>query len=320
MSKENLVTRIKAYGATRTQGAYLSAALPLMFLTEEWDAHKPDEAVRDFFVIRLVTLVETFVRRWAAEVIDTGSPFAERAGALVERLKIKINFELSNELYNQRFTMGDLFAHSIHVGSIADIHNVFSTLLGTDIFDLLAGARDSRTGYLIVKDVGAMKKNLAVLFELRHKSVHEMPLLKKASPIDDVQTFFRTVEEFTRAFDEAVALLVGGPVPQTQVEMNVLATRELEEGKKAVSHLVASTGWWRDEEFRAVIEGWKGFAGLCADWESGMNEELPGSGAGMEWSLAMARLTKHLGDYLGAKAKNEAGRSENTPEDFVDIL
>src|ERR1035438_1517745 len=61
--------------------------------------------VDDFFLIRAVTLLEVFSRDCLAQLIDNGSPYAERAVDL--KMDLKIDLEFVQAIQGRVITMGD---------------------------------------------------------------------------------------------------------------------------------------------------------------------------------------------------------------------
>ena len=85
----------------------------------------------DFFVIRAVTLLEVFSRDCLAQLIDNGSPYAERAVDLKMDLKIDLGFVRA--IQGRVITMGDMIAHSVSISTFAHVSSVFKTILGKDL-------------------------------------------------------------------------------------------------------------------------------------------------------------------------------------------
>src|ERR1017187_5627690 len=68
--------------------------------------------VRDFFPIRLVTLLEVFTRRWLERLIDHGAPYLANAAALVQSGS-KFDFATAMAIQGKKVSIGQLVAHGV---------------------------------------------------------------------------------------------------------------------------------------------------------------------------------------------------------------
>jgi len=66
--------------------------------------------------IRIVTILEVFLRHWIEELIDRGAPYVERAAKL--KVDVKYDFAIARSLQGGSITLGLLIAHSLSFSQI----------------------------------------------------------------------------------------------------------------------------------------------------------------------------------------------------------
>lgn len=205
-------------------------------LAELWSQQQSRHApVADFFLIRMVTIIEVFTRRWLATLIDHGDPYLENASRLGD-LKA-FNFNIVRALAGEKVTIGEVLSHTVSVNRIADVHGLLTTVLGDDLwsairstYDRHAVELDGRPEQPIIRDETAMRSALAKLFEVRHILVHELP---RESPYaqTDIAECLKATKEFTRAVEQTLTNRIYGNYPLTTLEMTEAANQqEIEAG------------------------------------------------------------------------------------------
>ena len=181
-----------------------------------------------FVVIRLVTVLEVFVRSWVAEIIDSGDPYTSRAADIIKGA-VKIDFALAQALVGKKLTFGELVSHEIAVNGLGDIDRVLQQLLATSVWGQLKGVVDRWEVEIrgaapepIIEDVDQVKAELASLFDVRHIAVHELPDENQVS-VAQIDGYLEAASCFMRAIDQSFGTMLDGDYPLTQLEMNIEA-------------------------------------------------------------------------------------------------
>jgi uncharacterized protein YecT (DUF1311 family) len=202
-------------------------------LRRSWDKSRETQSdtLQDFFPVRLVTLVEVFVREWLRKIVDAGDPYLQRAESLTRN--VKLDFAFLAALQGRHITVGDLVAHAISLSDLPQLLRAFDTLLNDQFTKQISIVHD-RYGVEveggepapIVKDVAATFQAVSRLFQVRHILVHELPSHKPYTS-GELNEFFDAVTELLTAADEILAFKLQGPIPLTQVGMNIAAGDKL---------------------------------------------------------------------------------------------
>jgi hypothetical protein len=66
--------------------------------------------------IRIVTILEVFLRHWIEALIDHGAPYVERASKL--KVDVKYDFAIAHSLQGGSVSLGQLIAHSLSLSRI----------------------------------------------------------------------------------------------------------------------------------------------------------------------------------------------------------
>jgi hypothetical protein len=177
----------------------------------------------ELILIRIVTILEVFLRLWIEALIDHGAPYVERAAKL--RVDVKYDFAIAQSLQGGSVTLGELIAHSLSPNHIEFFSSVLGTLLDQDLFQAILNTRDPwRVRHEgdavgpIISDMPWVRKRLARLFEVRHILVHEIPA-KKPHASDEVAEFIDAATMFLHAIDMELTFRLEGRYPMTQTEM-----------------------------------------------------------------------------------------------------
>jgi uncharacterized protein YecT (DUF1311 family) len=186
----------------------------------------------ELILIRVVTILEMFLRHWIEALIDHGAPYVERASKL--KVDIKYDFAIAQSLQGGSITLGQLIAHSLSLNRIDSFSSILKTLLDQDLFDAISNTRDPGRvrdeGDVvgpIINDVPWVRRKLARLFEVRHILVHELPR-KKPHTVEEVVEFLEAATMFLDATDEELTFRLQGRYPLTQTEMTGAAREQHE--------------------------------------------------------------------------------------------
>jgi uncharacterized protein YecT (DUF1311 family) len=167
-----------------------------------------------------------------------GPPYLTRAEAFAK--DAKIDFAFSEALQGRQVTIGDLVAHAMGVGSLAQMLSVFTTLLGSDFSDRLSGAEKVEDGEFtaaVLRNPDQTLRALDRLFQVRHIVVHELPAKTPYSE-DEINDFLDAAMDFVVAAEDHLTFELEGVVPLTQSEMNAHAFAELEREREMLAQLL----------------------------------------------------------------------------------
>jgi uncharacterized protein YecT (DUF1311 family) len=179
-----------------------------------------------FVPIRLVTILEVFLREVIAELVDGDEAVFERVDKLVKGSKIDLAF--AAHVDRRELTIGDFVAHSVSLNGVAGIMNVMDALIGRFADRLQTvhprWSEEAEEWPLppIITDYDAVMGDLARLFEVRHVLTHELPseIVFNSDELPDLIAAART---FVEATDWSVIEVLRGSVPRTQIAMNMTA-------------------------------------------------------------------------------------------------
>ncbi len=201
----------------------------------------------DFIPVRLVTLIEVFVREAVQDLVDRGTPFVERAEPLVKGTKI--DFVFANSIQGKLISLGDIVAHSISLNSFSQVLTVFEILFPgfrggiAAVHDRWVTEIEGKPQTPIIGNIDKLCSTLVRLFELRHIIVHELPV-EKPYAVSELSDFIRISNEFIEATDWFIRETLDKDSPLTQTDMNIsasasleMAEKELEAQLKALDHL-----------------------------------------------------------------------------------
>src|ERR1700730_13809217 len=100
-------------------------------LKDIWDKQlKGIDPTDELIPIRVVTILEVFLRHWVETLIDHGAPYVERASKL--KVDLKYDFAIARSLQGGSVSLGQLIAHSLSLSRIDSFSAVLRTLLDQD--------------------------------------------------------------------------------------------------------------------------------------------------------------------------------------------
>jgi hypothetical protein len=157
-----------------------------------------------YIPIGYVACIEGYCRILIKELIDSGSPFQERAAAFDE---IKFNMETVIAVIARKVSLGEYVSHLIPLNNLADINRAFSILIGEDFLSHLkkvdtlttkSGPHKLAQPLLNDKAISGLQE----LFRLRHIFAHELALRENVSArriqncVSGGASFVITLEEY----------------------------------------------------------------------------------------------------------------------------
>ena len=250
----------------------------------------------DFIPIRLVTIIEVFVREVVREIVDHGQPYMDRSEKLAKGAKI--DFVFASNLHGQKLSIGDLVAHTISVSNPALIISYFEGLIPDFVQKLKLSherwSEDTATWPLppIISNFNETIANLARLFEVRHIVAHELPR-RESYEIAEISGFLTASAEFLDATDWLVVETLKGAVPRTQLAMNMQAGEVMEQLSREMDALlgaIRNRGDVDGDLLSKSQEAWSAYANREADLHASLVQG--GSMYPMVWASAKAEATK----------------------------
>jgi uncharacterized protein YecT (DUF1311 family) len=243
--------------------------------------------------IRIVTILEVFLRHWIETLIDHGAPYVERASKL--KIDLKYDFPIASSLQGGLVTLGQLIAHSVSLNQVESFSATLKTLLDEDFFSAISKTRDrwrvkqeGDTVGPIIGDISRVRKTLVRLFEVRHILVHELPE-KKPHELTEVVTFLDVAAEFVQASEEELVTRLHGDYPMSQAEMNSEAGTRYQVAAAELDVLCKEIAS-QTPEIVQVQNSW--IAYMEAEAERQTQRHLGGSIRPMIYSMAAEAITR----------------------------
>lgn len=261
-----------------------------------------------FVPIRLVTIIEVFLRGVIAELVDGDAAVFERADKLVKGAKIDLAF--AAHVNRHDLTIGDFVAHTVSLNGVDGIMNVMDSLIGGFANKLQTAhplwKEEAQEWPLppIVTDYSAMMASLVRLFEVRHVLTHELPS-ETVFNSEELPDFIDAVRKFVEATDWSVIGVLRGSVPRTQLAMNMTAGDELRREEEELAWMLEKVAALDGIDSHALYElqtAWADFAdrhaGLVASQVEG------GSMYPLLWASEKAALVRDRITQLKGIAHN----------------
>lgn len=292
---DQILERKERWGTNR---AAMELSFAVEHLEREWLA-MPEQAAAftDFIPMRLVTIVEVFVREVIREIVDCGPPYLDRAEKLAKGARI--DFVFASNLQGQKLSIGDLVAHSVSVSSPTNIIAAFEGLIP----DFTASLKLSHPRWSeevdtwpqppIIQDFDLTLAALAKLFEVRHILTHEFPRERPYEP-NEIDGFLAATRELLNAIDWVVVDKLKGSVPRTQTMMNIQAGSSLSDLEAQMKNVMQAV---RDKEdvTPELLEksqiAWLEYADREAELHASLVEG--GSMYPMVWASAKSEVVRH---------------------------
>lgn len=294
--KNHFVEQIREWNERAGKiGRGSTASFDLSKLARMWEKNDNKADVSDFFVIRLVTIIELFVRTTIRSLISRDPLYLKRSENLLK--SVRIDFEIIYNLHGKNIEVGDIVAHAISLNRLSDIIASLNALI-PGYREALPSAReqwledDGPPRDPIIHDVNIVLSSIDKLLSARHIIVHELP---QNSPyeIDDVYLFISSAAKFIEATEWIISNLLDGVMPRTQIGMNAAAGDELAKADsemEAVLESLRSADHIELDLLEKSQEAWSAFASAEADLEA--SAVAGGSMYPLLWSSKRAELTR----------------------------
>lgn len=234
MSKRNLITEIQEKNA-RASSKYLHGNLELYELEDCFlQLNESNLTMMSLLVMGMASCIEVSVREAIKRLIDSGSPYLERA----ERFKEHIRFDylLTKALSTGVITFGDLISHSIPVSRLDHIASHLELLLNgedgrnkfqkimSDVRIFVEPSDDELFGNdhaedrkemapCMLEDSNSLLKDIALIFETRHLVAHEANF--KVVQQEKLSQFLSSTRLFVDALYELVEQLLNPGVSRS---------------------------------------------------------------------------------------------------------
>ena len=108
MPKQSIIAQIESVRVRAGRSSTASTLVQFEALNRLWAGKREHlEVVRDFFPMRIVTLLDVFLRQWIEILVDHGSPYAER-GEKLWRQSAKLDYSILLATRNKNVSIGQL--------------------------------------------------------------------------------------------------------------------------------------------------------------------------------------------------------------------
>lgn len=245
-------------------------------LQRYWHEHEGEAEAAEFVVVRLVTIIEVFVRVTIASLIDSDTEYADRAEGL---LKGKLDYALAKSLHGRKVTLGELVAHSLPLSNVKAILAAYEPLLpgfrkGLEVVTERWIEEKGSNQPIILQDADKTIGAVDTAFETRHILVHELP----QEPPYDIGAIADLLSHgltFVDAMDWQITAETKGYVPRTQASMTAsagdAAASALEKVQDALAAL-RKRGDMSENKISESQEQWERFADADARLYSSLAE------------------------------------------------
>lgn len=273
-------------------------------LKERWYREDKQEVeFTDFFPIRLVTIIEVFVREILREIVDSGQPYFDRAEKVIKG-GAKVDFEFLSNLQGKKISVGDLVGHGVSVNNPTQIISNLESMIPDFIQKLkISHARwsedfDKWPLAPIIDDYDKLIKDLTRLFEVRHILTHELPRAA-VYDISEIEVFLAATHEFLDAASWVVVETLEGQVPRTQMAMNQHAGAKMNDLQQEMDSLLAAIEQSGTVDNNALKKSQKAWA-KYADREADLHASVVSGGSmyPMVWAAAKSDVIKSRVDAL----------------------
>jgi hypothetical protein len=249
----------------------------LQTLWTELSSHQA-ASLSNYVPMRLVTLIEVFVRDSIRALVDYDDRYVKSAEKLLK--SVKFDYELVVGLVGRNITLGDLVAHSISTNQPDQIFATFANLDEDFVDKLKTGhtrwVEDEHDFPLppIITDFDVMMETLGEMFEARHIVTHELP---SSSPFNDnqIHEFFAATQELLDAMEWLVINLTVGTIPYSQTAMNIAGGRvvaALDDELAALLQVLHLRDDLRKEALETSQTKWKEYATAQAKFKASLVE------------------------------------------------
>jgi hypothetical protein len=244
-----------------------------------------------YFPVALIACVEGYFRMAIKDLIDAGEPFLTNAERPASSLKL--DFSLLRAVHGKTITVGELVAHSLSLSRLDHIESALSSLLGASFLHALRTTTDrwahevlGQPSAPILSKPDEVFANVTRTFELRHIICHEIASAYEIEP-DEVARCLESCVAFLKAADEFISETIQPGAPLTQTDMNIAAGESLDEKRKRLAEIVATTRRRLDaEELIAFDESQTKWEAYCDAWVKFVAGESANSGT--IWPLIYA--------------------------------
>ncbi|QDL99779.1 DUF1311 domain-containing protein [Rhodopseudomonas palustris] len=259
-------------------------------LIKSWTCGAQTQELADFIPIRLATILEVYIRETVRDLIDSDPKYLDRAESLTRGTKL--DFVMFKSLQGRRVSVGDIVSHSIPISSLDHILSICDSLC-PKFREKLPHSRelwieDHELSCLpppILGNAELVLKAIKRIFEVRHILVHEMAQERPYS-IEEIPEFLTATKDFISATDWIFVGETTGPVPRSQMTMNITAGERLELAMRELEELLASIRPMEQSDaskFDAAQKAWEVFADADASFHAA--EVEGGSMYPMVWAM-----------------------------------
>jgi uncharacterized protein YecT (DUF1311 family) len=181
-----------------------------------------------------IAALESIFRTAVRELVDSGSPYSDRAGAIVHDMKVEVS--ALHAFHGRKLSVGEFVAHLVPFKSFEDINTALTTLLGTSFLSAAKRVEDQwekrvygRLDARVLRSHGPVFEDVKALISARHQIAHEAPYPPAVTDAEVLRRQLTSTELFAHAISEVVSQTVNPDAPLTQAEMNEAAGKQAHE-------------------------------------------------------------------------------------------
>ena len=278
----------------------------LMFLESELTKESLSEELFKYFPIAVVACIESYFRAAIRDLIDAGSPFADR----IETLKVpnlKFDTALVKAIAGKTITLGELIAHTIPLNNLELLNSYMSALTGEEFLRKLETVRNRFKVEVekgpddpMLNNANQVFADVARTFELRHIFAHEGDTAK-AIP-SEISRCFESANLFMEASVQYITNLLRPDLPLTQTAMTIAASEELAKARervvRATQHIDQHLDEKRKTEFDAMNAAFKLYCLADAEFFTNAIWGEGGTGRSTFWMARAEVITTEYASSL----------------------
>lgn len=298
---QQIIDRNSRHGNQRRLGLELVNEINA-FMAEHTSILDASPRFSEFIPIRLVTVLEVFLRGIIAELIDEKDIYFERAEKLLKGTKLDLTF--AAHINRRELTIGDFVSHTVSLNSIESVISALDVLL----VDFPLKLKTSHPRWSeeadewplppIMDNYNRVIESLNRLYEVRHILTHELP---SSSPLDpkELPKLVTATKSFITATDWIVVEALHGAISKTQSAMNLGAYDELQDTEIQLNSAVKEAAFLEGidpDAFHALQALWEDWADAQANLVASKVEG--GSMYPVVWASEKAALTRERCDQV----------------------
>lgn len=238
--KRNLVEELKIL-KDRSGFGYSDYYISLLRRTREEYSNTQSVESLKYLPIACIACFESFFRSTYKTIIDLGKPYSD---GIEKFRKDGFGFDIVKAFHDRAFTLGEFVSFSIPCNKLSDINLTLTNLLGFDFLEALR-KYEKRSIFDHVNEItDNYQRNFAAIisgvnrtFQLRHIFCHEFGAHVTVSR-EEILSCYESCMIFLKHTDNVIWNTIYPDSPETQSEMNAVASQQFQESQDRLDKLV----------------------------------------------------------------------------------